>query len=391
MFFARSFSMLLIGIILIIQACKKEDTLQERQITFNVQFSVGPGQRVSIENIVEAVDSGYVVSGAISNTDFPVQKLFVAKISPRGKVEQMLTEFGIPGNITGGSLVKTSDNAYVLAGERMDPIEGVDFVAIKLNSNLSVAWQKVYHESPRFEYSKAIVETADGHVVIAGDAVPPGYDPFFIKINPLNGEKVKGKLVELPGDGSYRIIHATSSGNTIGLIGIDIGGVLKGYYFMKIDHNLNPVVTHTPLDHPSVKIAADNAGGFVIAGNVTVPGSSLAYLSGVSAFGDNPRWLDVFPNALSSSFLGLSKNSSGQFISCGWVKNDGSFYTAAAALVSGGLEVEQTFLLDDAFKNSAFAASVPSGDGGAVLAGYVNNDSKNEVLVVKLNDKFRLD
>jgi hypothetical protein len=359
--------------------------------TFQTKIGVGANQRVDVASVLEAVDDGYIVSGSISATNANITKVFVTKTSATGSSEKTVSDFGAFNNLSVGKLIRTTDNKYALAATE-DVGGGFNIVVVKLKADLQLDWAKRFVVTNAKVYANDIVETADGHFLIAG-AVSTGtntsLDPYFLKIRTDNGAEVTKKTVDITATGSFKPVSIARNGNTYGVFGYNFGISIPSQFFVKIDQNLNPLAQKTGLTfgNGDGEIESDAGDAYVIADGLSTQTGAKCFVLKITGNGDETGRFDLFESATRSGFTGISKTADGRFILVGWTSPNTSGNIASAALVSPAISTQSTFIYGDSGKYSEFAAAAPTADGGFVFAGQFG---ENEILLVKVNKDLKL-
>jgi hypothetical protein len=360
--------------------------------TFQTKIGVGLNQSVSISSVLEAVDGGFVVSGSMSATNLNLTKVFVTKTSASGASEKTTSDFGAFGNLTGGKMIRTSDNRYAFVATEESGAD-VNIVVVKLKADLQIDWAKRFGVAATKEYANDLVETADGHFLIAGATGPGGassLDPYFLKVRTDNGAEAAKKTVDIPATGVFRPLSVARSGNAYGVFGYNFGISIPSQFFVKIDQNLTPLAQKTSLSLGSGdgEIESDAGDAYVIADGLSTQTGSKCFVLKISSNGDETGRFDLFESATRSGFTGIAKTTDGRFILTGWTSpNTSGNLIASAALVSAGISTQSTFIYGDSGDFSEFAAAAPVADGGFIFAGQYGDD---EILLVKVNKDLKL-
>ncbi len=102
---------------------------------------------------------------------------------------------GDNNNAAINSVQQTTDGGYILAGDKKDTQNGLDYWIVKLNSNADIEWEKIYGGSTVDE-AKSIQQTIDGGYIVAGYSYSTngdvtnnngGSDAWILKLN-ANGD-----------------------------------------------------------------------------------------------------------------------------------------------------------------------------------------------------------
>lgn len=119
-------------------------------------------------NVVPASDSGYIITGYASGTDF------VAKFDTSGTLSWYRSITGVTASAV---IAATSDGGYILAGQNF---------LIKFTTTGSVSWTKTWTNSTSMSYANSILQTSDGGYLYAGSTSTygsGGNDAYMIKFD----------------------------------------------------------------------------------------------------------------------------------------------------------------------------------------------------------------
>lgn len=361
--------------------------------TFEQHFVAAANTNVTVASVVEAVDSGFIVSGYLTYTNFNGTSLFVCKTTPSGSVQQTVVNFGLTGSSTGGKLIRTTDNHYLLVGTGNLPGDnGGDgnMVAIKLKPDLTSAW-KVSLGTAAIERGTAVVETADGHCIIAGSQESgTEEDPYFFKVRADNGAKVDEGSSVFSGVGRYRPVSIVKNGSAYGLICYNFSVSILSPYFIKINDNLDAAVQKSlgNVGNGNGEITAGNADGFVLADGFSAQTGAHAYLLSLNGNGDELGEFNLFGSAEYSGLYTMTKTDGGKYVPAGWAQFPSAANgVAVAALVSSAFNTEKSYQYPTNTDFSDFTAVAALKSGGYVLAGRFG---LKEILLVRLNANFTL-
>ena len=170
-------------------------------------------------SIQQTADGGYIVSSFVAITIFN-EDILVLKLSSDGTVEWQKT-YSAGGREFATSIRQTSDGGYIVAGGTFPynfPYSGsTDYLVLKLNSDGSVAWQKIYGGSKN-DSAHTVRQTSDGGYIVVGEGTSfrtQGSDLWVLKLNSdgtivwqktfrVNGtEGVSSYSIQQTADGKY--------------------------------------------------------------------------------------------------------------------------------------------------------------------------------------------
>lgn len=278
---------------------------------------------------------GYTISGAFGDND-----IFITKLNGSGEVVWS-NLYGGAGNDQAVSIEKTSDGSFIISGTTSSFSGSFDPFTIKINQAGVVEWSRYY----RFwneDYCNALVQTGDGGYILTGYTNSfqiGGYDIYAIKL-----------------DQSGSIMWARAYGGTQN----DYGNSIRS----------------TP------------EGGYIIGGYTFSYGSNgEGYI--LKLFGDGVlRWSKSYGGIGFDNIKDLQNTSNG-YIACGSTISFGLAFESAMVF---NLDNQDGFVYwTRTFGGNAqgvanFSKVLPSGDGGFLLAGNMQEIAANQqdITLVKL-------
>lgn len=128
-------------------------------------------------DIIETSDSGYALVGYTTSYSNGQTDIWLVKIDSDGIV-LWSENYGADGYEFAFKIVQTYDDGYAIAGEfnHAAPSQG-EFWVLKVSSSGDSLWSFLYHDSPTYETSKAIIETSANEIIAAG------YPGRIVKLN----------------------------------------------------------------------------------------------------------------------------------------------------------------------------------------------------------------
>ncbi|MFA6978367.1 MAG: T9SS type A sorting domain-containing protein [Ignavibacteriaceae bacterium] len=205
-------------------------------------------------SIEQTNDNGFILAQLVN------QKTSVYKLDATGK--QILTGSGIVQNLSSSFITQTSDGGYLVTGYETDTLVNKTNVKIvKLTSELSISWSKLYGTSDKNERGLTATQTADG-----------GYLLFGVTTGVLNLTTSKEfYVIKVDADGKLLWERYYASPNSI------------------------------TLTIPCYSIISTSDGGFLLHG--------LKQLLKISAVGDS-----LFSKTLAANYYSCEKTSDGKLI-----------------------------------------------------------------------------
>lgn len=130
------------------------------------------------------LDGGYIIVGDIRPTALDSFNVYLLKIDRNGE-KIWSHNYGSTGFEQGFDVKATADGGYLLAGRKLDPIDGkLDIYVIKVDALGGLVWEKTFGSEGDDE-GWAAEEVADGYV-IGGNAINPGTgssDAYVLKLD----------------------------------------------------------------------------------------------------------------------------------------------------------------------------------------------------------------
>ncbi|MHA2346198.1 MAG: hypothetical protein ACXACP_05730 [Candidatus Hodarchaeales archaeon] len=163
-------------------------------------------------SLVQTSDNGFLLAGETNSFGAGESDMWVVKINETGEMVWNQT-YGGPSNDRAYSLVQTSDNGFLLVGDTFSyGIGRRDGWVVKTDSIGEVQWNHTYG-SPSHERLNAIIQTNDGGFALVGEGEPPGGVKYDIWL--LVAPHLSTPTVLFPNDGEiltgWKPIHWTAS------------------------------------------------------------------------------------------------------------------------------------------------------------------------------------
>lgn len=210
----------------------KTDSNGETEWSRTIQNVVGGG-------IAKQTNDGGYLYATDTNVSFSTSRwdLVVVKFDQFGNILWQRT-VGTDKHEYFSDLALTADGGFLLLGSYYNESYFGNCLVIKADQEGNIEWQKQYNLKT-YDNGRSIAQTADGGIIVAGDAFTPGQstDAFVLRLdnfgNPLwrkaycgtgATDSVSVKNLSVTQDGGY--ILASYSNNTAILHRIDINGNL---------------------------------------------------------------------------------------------------------------------------------------------------------------------
>ncbi|MDN3723307.1 T9SS type A sorting domain-containing protein [Aequorivita sp. SDUM287046] len=246
---------------------------------------------------LQTSEGGFIIGG-VSKSDISGDKTensrgdddyWILKLNSNGNIEWQKT-FGGNEYDRLGSLVKTNDGGYLLAGHSHSPISGDRTVArqgfsdawvLKLDSSGAIMWQNAYNiENAVTVYG--LDKTNDGGFIISSNLDISGnpLDPFWILKIDASGNQVWDRIISGDKIDLYPKIKSTTDGGYIvaggsnsDAVGDKTEDAINGsfdYWVLKLDETGNIIWQNTiggAVNENIHSIAESNDGGYFLSGN----------------------------------------------------------------------------------------------------------------------------
>lgn len=208
----------------------------------------------SAYSIEQTSDNGFILAQLVN------QKTSVYKLDASGK--QILTNSGIVQNLSSSFITQTADGGYLVTGYETDSLVNKTNVKIvKLNSDLSISWSKLFGTNSKNERGLTAVQTTDGGYLILG--------------------------------ANTGVLSLTTS-KEFYVVKVDTDGKLLWEKYYASPSSIS-------LTNPSYSIVSTSDGGFLLHG--------LKQLLKISAAGDS-----LFSKTLATNYYSCEKTSDGNII-----------------------------------------------------------------------------
>jgi hypothetical protein len=143
----------------------------------------GGANRAHAFSIVQTIDEGYALAGAIMDADTGNVDVWLVKTDSVGNMEWNKT-YGGAAKDSANSILQTIDGGYTIAGYTYSFGAGNgDFWLVKTDSEGNIEWSKTYGGS-NHDSASSIIQTDDGGYLLAGTTNSFGagsYDLWLVK------------------------------------------------------------------------------------------------------------------------------------------------------------------------------------------------------------------
>jgi hypothetical protein len=351
----------------------------ENELEWNKTFGGSDDDRGV--DIIAANDGGFAIFGYASSTDLDVtqnagsQDFWMLKISNDGSISWQKS-FGYAGSDKGVSLIKTSDNGFLLTGvldvsasggegnsKSAQRHAGGDIWAIKLSDNGNLEWSK-YFGGSFTDTPFGVVETTNNNFIIAASSDSEDfnisnnigtYDFWILKISSaglLIWEKSFGgteidepRAITTTNDGNFIVVGDTRSSDT------------------------NVSINNGAADLWMIKIATDGS----LIWEKTIGGTSFDVARSISNTQDNGFVIAGSSRSSNADFTNQGQNDA-------WVLKVDSVGEIEWQKIIGGSEID--FLYDAVELNNKTIIAV--GESSSANADITENKGFSDALIIKI-------
>ena len=190
-------------------------------------------------SIQETTDGSYVVAGQTLSFGAGNNDVWVLKLDSNGNIVWQKT-YGGAGSESAKSIQETTDGGYVVTGTNGSFSAHSNSWTIKLDSNGTVLWQKIYGENDDEDSMSSIQETTDGGYVVAGATASFGAgsgDVWVLKLD-SNGNVVWQKTYGgTRWDRAFSIQETTDGGYVVAGYTESVVIGPSGIFVLRLDSN----------------------------------------------------------------------------------------------------------------------------------------------------------
>ena len=168
-------------------------------------------------SIVQATDSGYVITGCTNSYGAGDYDYLLVKFSESGSLEWARVIGGTNGEYS-LSVIQTSDNGYALTGwtDSFGPgMPGArNILVVKVDSSGVIEWSRALSLSD-YDSGHQIIQTSDGGYAIVGSSgnlYPAEYDLSFVKIDSSGEIEWTRRIDGTERDRGYSVVQDCDSG-----------------------------------------------------------------------------------------------------------------------------------------------------------------------------------
>ncbi|MCP4582121.1 MAG: T9SS type A sorting domain-containing protein [candidate division Zixibacteria bacterium] len=140
--------------------------------------------RVVYTDVQQLPDSGFVITGLITDDLFDTADLLVKRLNA-DLSEAWTKTYGFGGDDVAECVEPTADGGFIVGGTC--EVGTLNYWALRLDANGDTLWTKITG-TPRYDYLRSISITDDGGYIMCGESVeqdnPYRYDMYVVKLEP---------------------------------------------------------------------------------------------------------------------------------------------------------------------------------------------------------------
>jgi uncharacterized delta-60 repeat protein len=259
------------------------------------QKSYGSGTDTVAYAVQQTADGGYILSGetyVVAGTY--LHDAWVLKLASDGSVNWQ-KRYGGSGDETAFGIRQTADGGYIVVGSKVSSSSGADVWVLKLASDGSVSWQKLYasilgSDYIHYDCGRSVQQTADGGYIVAGasEITYGDYVFWLVKLSSNGtwswqrryggGSADVAYAVQQTMDGGYVMAGVTASFGGAWVLKTPADGQLPGANFLGPGQMLSMDTSVAPTDTSVTPVdTTATANDTTAAGNASSPTVSTQY------------------------------------------------------------------------------------------------------------------
>jgi uncharacterized delta-60 repeat protein len=273
--------------------------------------------------ILQTNDDGYIVAGYGSGD------LWLLKLNSDGTVDWQ-KRYGGADYEWANSIQQTSDGGYIVAGVTYSSYPDYDFWVLKLTSDGTVSWEKIYGGATD-DQANSVQQTTDGGYIVAGWTSSFGagnYDFWVLKLNDdgtVSWQKTYGGTNY---DYAQSIQQTSDDGYIVAGFAKSFGEVNGDFWILKLnsDGTISWQKTYGGPEYDYARsIEQTSDGGYIVAGLAESFGAGYAdlwvlKLDSVGAV----AWQKVYGGTSDDEAYSIHETSDGKYIAVGRTESFGA-------------------------------------------------------------------
>ena len=185
-------------------------------IIWKKALDYGNGAKITANSIIQTSDDGYIIAGEVRSEMYIQGDLYVIKIDSNGnKWDEAMC------------IIQTTDGGFAIAGYTTKGNDDSDFWILKLDQNGNKIWGKIFGDSG-VAVANSIIQTSDGGYAVAG-YIEINNNKNDIRILKLdkNGNKTWKKIFRDSGKNEYPNSIIQTADNGYAIVGYGFDDILK--------------------------------------------------------------------------------------------------------------------------------------------------------------------
>ncbi len=336
----------------------------------------------SASSIQLTSDSGYIIAGTTSSFGAGNSDFWVQKFNSYGEITWQKTYGGID-NDDALSIQQTIEGGYIIAGNTYSfGTASSNFWVLKLNSNGEIVWQKAFGmANSDYAFTYSIQQTIDGGYIVTGfttNSFSYSYDFWVLKLD-SNGTITWQKIYDgADEDYGYSIQQTTDSGYIVAGDTYSFGVSMSDIWVLKLNSEGAIIWEKTyggANNDNAYSIQQTSDGGYIVAGYTKSFGAGNydIWILKLNANG-TILWQKTFGGADDDKVAySIQQTSDGGYIVAGYTKSFGAGNYDIWILklnVNGTILWQKTF---GGLYNDAAYSIQQTNDDGYIIAGQTNS------------------
>ncbi len=326
--------------------------------------------------VEQTTDNGYIVAGQTSSFSAGGYDYYILKLDKLGNKEWE-DNFGGTDAELPRDIHQTTDGGYIVAGRSSSFQEGYsDFYIIKLDSDGTKAWEKVYG-GDTWEDPHSIQQTSDGGYIVAGltDSIGAGEDDVYVmKLDSSGNQEWEETYGGTDDDAAMSIVQTSDGGYIVAGYTHSTGSDGRNGYVLKLDGSgaVTWEQAYGGNNHDSLEsIYPTSDGGYICTGYTGYTGEDGKdmYVLKLDSTG-TVTWEQTYGGLNNDHGYAVQQTKDGNYILCGTMGTASATDMYLAKLDTTGTVTWEKYY--GGTDNDEAYDVQQTKDGGFVLAGYTH-------------------
>ncbi len=344
--------------------------------------------------IRETSDGGFIYAGETDTSGSDGKYFLIEKVDSNMNVSWANS---YPAdNLDKCRIIQTSDGGYILVGEKKSYGDGnYDFLVVKLNSDGSVSWAKIYG-GQGLDSGNSILETSDGGYMVAGSSTSyegGNQDILLVRIDSSGNVLWAKTYGGVYSEDIYSLIQTSDGGFAIAgdTNSVSYGGLNYDFLILRLDasgHLLwNKVYGGSYIDY-AYSITETTDGHFLVAGITTSFGTGYEDFLVLKLNSDGTlSWAKAYGGESGDVAYSIIENSDGNYVVVGrtWsFGNGGKDFLIIKTNANGDISWAKTY---GGSEDDVPYFLIETSEGGYAVAGKTNSFGAggDDFLILKLD------